>query len=405
MGETVGAILDRLQSLLGKGYLFAGLFPLLAGILFALPLVWAVDPEAPYSLRAYLALPASRLALYTATLLFLTLFASFLLWVMNSWFRSLLDGTAIPLGRRQFVAAQLRRYFALERRINELQPDVVDFRADGERWTADLRDARERARRRGASGASISDETQDAHQRIVRARDDGETVPAREMRELRDRLLIEFYRNTAEAVPDLRAIHDDFAGLLAYAASRAECELNRSLGEKLARFPATPGLIEPTDLANSALANVDQMYQRYGMNVELFWPLLERFGRGDEKMNAWLEESKLRLDFSVAMTTVCGAYVLAALPVLLVGRAEWWVFLCVAALGPIGARTLYRMCVRNAHGLYATMRAAAELYRFDLLKALHCPLPADSDRERELWTKLTRLGELGEGTIVYQHPA
>ena len=85
----------------------------------------------------------------------------------------------------------------------------------------------------------------------------------------------------------------------------------------------------------------------------------------------------------------------------MLGRA----FLAAALAGPFLFRLWYRMSVISASGLYETMNAATQLCRFDLLKTLHCPLPADSRTERELWASLTYLAELNEGNVTYQHPA
>src|SRR5215210_7123783 len=130
MGETVGALLDRLQTLLGKGYLLAGLFPLLVGILFSAPLVWAIESEAPYWLRELIDIPASRQAVYCAALLFLICFLAFLLWMINPSLRSLLEGKYLPLGRD----AQISAYLKLEERLRVLRPRIVDLRTEGEDW-------------------------------------------------------------------------------------------------------------------------------------------------------------------------------------------------------------------------------------------------------------------------------
>ncbi|MFL6264007.1 MAG: hypothetical protein ACJ76Y_30330 [Thermoanaerobaculia bacterium] len=400
MGETIGALLDRLQTLLGKGYLLVGLFPLLVGILFSAPLAWAIEPEAPYWLQEFLEIPAARQAVYLAALLFLVCFLAFLLWTMNSSFRSLLEGRWLTIGRK----AQINAYLNLEEKLRQLRPRVVDLRGDGEAWIRKLGLARNRARKRQTSGAAVDPATRAAYKTAKTARQKGDELTAEQLRDLYKRLRIEFRTNTAEDVDELQRIHDEFPDLIKYGKGRAEGDLNKTTEERLTHFPSSAGMIESTDLANNALANADQMYQRYGMNIELFWPLLEKFVRADEKMNAWLEEAKLRLDFWVTITVVWGVYTALWLPVLLWRRSEWWLFLAVSILGPASALASYRMCVRSTQGLYATMRAAAELYRFDLLKALHCSLPTDTADERKTWSDLTRLAELGEGSITYQHP-
>lgn len=88
------------------------------------------------------------------------------------------------------------------------------------------------------------------------------------------------------------------------------------------------------------------------INIDLFWPLMEKFGRADQSLTAGLEQAKLRLDFSIAMAAIWAIYTAFWVPALLLGRASWFAFLAVALAGPFLFRLWYRMSVISAAGLF-----------------------------------------------------
>jgi hypothetical protein len=49
------------------------------------------------------------------------------------------------------------------------------------------------------------------------------------------------------------------------------------------------------------------------------------------------------------------------------------------------------------------VRAALDLYRFDMLKALHLQLPEDLVEEKDTWQKLARLAAGAGVDLDYQH--
>ncbi len=82
----------------------------------------------------------------------------------------------------------------------------------------------------------------------------------------------------------------------------------------------------------------------------------------------------------------------------------WWAA-GVLALDGLLCFAAYRGAVAQARGYGQQIRTAIDLYRFELLKALHLPLPAAPQEERALWSRLaawlynTDLGAMRE--LVY----
>ena len=66
----------------------------------------------------------------------------------------------------------------------------------------------------------------------------------------------------------------------------------------------------------------------------------------------------------------------------------WQAPVVVLVVGLLLARLSYLGAVTQARGYGQQMRASIDLYRFDLLKALHQSLPASPQKERALWGQL-----------------
>ena len=153
MFDGFGAVLDRLQGLLGKGYLLAGFFPVLLAALLSLPLIPLVAPEFPYWVQDALELPAARQAIAGFCVVLVLAFAGFVLSMSNSWFRRLFAaGTFPPLGR-WFARYQKHRLWKLLETLNRMRPGVTNYRIevrDG-MWMDQLREARIRGHATGSS--------------------------------------------------------------------------------------------------------------------------------------------------------------------------------------------------------------------------------------------------------------
>jgi hypothetical protein len=200
---------------------------------------------------------------------------------------------------------------------------------------------------------------------------------------------------------ELERMHVEFADLAVLARARAENARNGALSARRSRFPVNLAAVGPTRMANVAELYRDHALTRYRLDPEVFWLHLQRSAAADEKFRPILEEARLKLDVSAAMAVACA---LASPWAVAVGVAGHSVpLLLLTGVGfPAGALLFYRATVTNLRVYGEAVTATVDLFRFDVLKALHLPVPPDSEAERQLWEKLTLSNQLLDaGTLTY----
>ena len=164
------------------------------------------------------------------------------------------------------------------------------------------------------------------------------------------------------------------------------------------RFPAEERLL-PGALGNALRAAEDDAGQRYGLETVLVWPAL--YVVLGDRARAIVDDQRLQLDVAarLAATLTMTALVVAGL------LWRWWPW---RLLVPAGLLLLgwmsHRAAVSAAIAYGDGLRLAFDLSRFDLLAALHLPLPADAESELAANRRLSAFLALGKPLqAVYQH--
>ena len=185
---------------------------------------------------------------------------------------------------------------------------------------------------------------------------------------------------------------------------RAERELYRRVTDRIFQYPAQPRNVGPTKLANIQEAQRDYITSNYGIDVSLFWADLQKVASADEKFAPTLDNAKTRLDFSVAMTAVAAIFTIGWIALNIWFGSRPLVYTLVAMLGLFAILVCQRLVFINYVAFAETVRTSVELFRFQLLKALHLPLPANNNAEQQIWLDLGRKLETGAAiTITYDH--
>ena len=70
--------------------------------------------------------------------------------------------------------------------------------------------------------------------------------------------------------------------------------------------------------------------------------------------------------------------------------------LTLAVAGAALVAVWYNIAVQNYLAFADTLRTSIDLFRFDLLSALHCHLPANSEDECRTWARLNQLIGYGQ---------
>lgn len=165
------------------------------------------------------------------------------------------------------------------------------------------------------------------------------------------------------------------------------------------RYPQADHLVRPTALGNVLTAMEDGVGQSYGLDTAVVWPrLYPVLGDG---VRALVDDRRDALDLSVRLSATGG--VLACVMVGLLARSGWWLLLALIPLAVAG--TAYRAAVHAAVGYGETVATAFDLHRFELLRALHLPLPADNVAEAAANRELSLFWRQGRPPQwEYEHP-
>jgi len=170
----------------------------------------------------------------------------------------------------------------------------------------------------------------------------------------------------------------------------------------LERYPASPDRIMPTTLGNVLRAAEDLAGQRYGLDAPMIWPRL--YVLLPVNVLRILNDLRVQLDIAAQLCVMLliGA---ATSTWLLLGDGVWLsIPLALYAL----AWLAYRSAIAIATEYGSMVATAIDLYRFDLLRALHIRLPRNLDEELKTNADVCQIlayeAESDEGSnLVYEH--
>ena len=168
--------------------------------------------------------------------------------------------------------------------------------------------------------------------------------------------------------------------------------VQKARGEKLnddeayRTFPSDSSLVKPTRLGNVLASAENYPYQLYRLEAVLWWPRL-----------VTLLPDTFRSQLDTALTPMLAMLNLSMLLMLLAfggGVAVlltdllWWLFCLVFLGGLLLAWGCYLAATIQAVEYGELVRVAFDLYRYDVLKQMHIPLPDNLFQERLLWELL-----------------
>lgn len=151
------------------------------------------------------------------------------------------------------------------------------------------------------------------------------------------------------------------------------------------RFPAETEIL-PTALGNALRAAERRAGDRYGLDAIVFWPRLYATMPKETRSVVNGARDELDLVAGLAVSFFASALVAAALTT---QHGGVWRCLPLALLAL--AAFAYRSAVTSAIQYGVMVGVAFDLHRFELLAALHVPLPADSEAERALYAGVEKV--------------
>lgn len=409
----LGTVLDRLTGLLSKSFIVASFFPaLIFCVLNGFILYWNCPWFRAVCERFFAVGPVQQTYLLVTALISVSVLAYFLSSI-NLLLRELLEGKHLPNWgwvRRMLPDYQRKTLFAMESRIEQIAKEIIDLKPQIKLWKQELIDARH-------AGKGNDPKSLEAAQAAVAALEEAQAAVAALEEKFASRAVVDqrdlqpavaavgsaLRLNDANAVPAVNGLHVTLSKRLDEAVRRLRGEINRLSAER--QFTFDSERVEATTLGNIARTAPSYAADRYGMNLDALWTRLQKVLQDNDKFYQSVLDAKTQLDFLVNFWWLTASTTLFWLPALaLSSRTVFW-FLGISVAGPLLALLWYRLAAR-AYGVFSDiLRSAVDLYRFDLLKSLHLPLPQGLGDEKELWEQLNRLS-WGDASawLRYKHP-
>lgn len=166
-----------------------------------------------------------------------------------------------------------------------------------------------------------------------------------------------------------------------------------------------PEAIMPTRIGNILKAAEMYPYLRYGMDSACLWPRLYQVM--PLHITATIENVRGSIEFMIEITSLSTTFAIVSGICLLYIGASWWLFLISFWGGMLVAWFAYQGAIGHALSYAEQIKVAFDLYRFDLLKALHLPEPTTRKEERSLWKNTGQLiyRNITAEPLRYAHPA
>lgn len=156
-------------------------------------------------------------------------------------------------------------------------------------------------------------------------------------------------------------------------------------------FPRDTDLLKPTRLGNVLAAAEEHPLELYQLNASMWWPRLVSLL--PDTFRAQMDAALTPLLVWLNMSSLFVALALGGgVAVLVIERNGWLALLIAFAATLIGGLALALLCylvaLQSAAEYGELVRAAFELYRLEILKQMHIPVPESFVEERRLWAAL-----------------
>jgi hypothetical protein len=402
-------LLDRLKGLFSQDFLLVGLFPtLLFTALSAAWAYWSWPSLRPGLDALVLKAPTRQLPYWLAGALGLVVVA-FVLWSLNPVMRRFLEGEILlpKFVRRWLESRQQWDWQRLEGERRSLHADLFSLRkAHNPRtttWEEQLRAAAPPAGQRQKRTYQIPSDLRKELKRLSTQRARRQLICFQDLDQFRVKLLAELQKKSANEMPELDKMKRDFKDLACYALDRVENEHDRLRTTIRAHFPEEGVRLAPSRMGNVGQLHREYCWLRYQMDIEPLWPRLLKLARADQSFYPILEGAKTQLDFAVVMCFISTLFTAVWSTLALSTAAGLAPYFTVVLLGPLCIYLFYRLAVANYQAFGEALRSAVDLFRFDLLKALHLDLPGDEAAERNLWSTLALDPHVKHDPLKYRH--
>ena len=152
-------------------------------------------------------------------------------------------------------------------------------------------------------------------------------------------------------------------------------------------LPTQSEQVMPTRLGN--IMRNAELYPmvRYRIYSTTIWPRL--YNLLPERFLQTIATARAALDFMLVMSMLSGAFAILAGGYLIIIGATWQLFPFPFLGGLLVAWLTYQSALSNAMVYAQQFKATFDLYRNELLKQMHLPLPRTPNDEKILWSEVS----------------
>jgi hypothetical protein len=153
-------------------------------------------------------------------------------------------------------------------------------------------------------------------------------------------------------------------------------------------FPRDPAFLRPTRLGNTLTAAEEYSFQVYGLDSILWWPRLVVLLPGP--FRAQVDDALVPMVTLLNLSAMLNLLAIIGGGLLILIGGQWFLFAAVFLGAFVLAWLCYQAAVGQAASYGSLIRVAFDLYRHEILKQMHIPVPDDLIKERVLWSGLNQ---------------
>ncbi|MGH0034651.1 MAG: hypothetical protein ACQGVK_06450 [Myxococcota bacterium] len=394
----LGTVLDRITRLFGRAFFIGAFFPVVLFVathvtLSGFHLGW--QETGAWWKGAF-----ENKALAGLLLLVGVTASAYLVMIVSPMLKRVLEGR-YELGRltEPMRRRKKARFIAAEKNADNDREEVVRRTRHYEQLHGRLVAA---FQRRQASQSPVRADIRldaclaDLERKLARLRGKG-LVDAQELEDCAGQI-VQLYDGGADP-KRLEKPHRRLEKVLQDVVHTAEQRYAESLMDFSSRFARSSGSVGVciTTLGNIMSATRSYPYDRYCIDPVATWPPLQTVI--PKEYFPTVEDARVSYDFAVVCTYLSALVAASWAGVMVWDLAtawpvlEWvgWAPISAVVGGALGTLVFRALAIEAARSFGAVFRTCFDLYRFELLKKLSLPLPANLAEERALWEKVNQL--------------
>jgi hypothetical protein len=190
------------------------------------------------------------------------------------------------------------------------------------------------------------------------------------------------------AADRLYRIYADLMDVMVYARDHSRIEYMRARKRK--NDETSSADFFPTSFGNRYAALANYFDRRFNIDLEFLLPILQIVVQNDANASTALGRAQQQLEFAVRIFIFVIVFTASWLVLAGLRPGAAAATLAVGTAGFFGVMLTYEIIAASLRSFAETTRAVFVLKRFDLLKALHMPIPATWAEEKVIWDNLSR---------------